>query len=427
LDKIDPDSFALAVASVVVKKNTLSDSYSIFVVECNELFSELTSIGADRDRNLVDVVFPEGSVEPAELYRMQNQAEKGEKILNFNITGKSLLTRISPVGSEYLKFVCVDYTSIQRQLNSFSMQKIGYQKYIENFHGMAFQRMTKPVIKSVFTAGAYEEITGYSADQAKDFLSWLEIVHPEDQERVRQGSVELYDHRGTKMEMEYRIIKKDGEIRWVHSYDNHFLSEDEKMQMVQGLIVDVTDFKNQEFELQEANKKIQKQNEKLEEMSMTDHLTGLSNRRAMQQVLEYLIDDYKRTKESFCILMIDLDDFKKINDRFGHDAGDAVLCGISRIFSEVLRKIDFKCRWGGEEFLISLPRTNEKTGIKIGEKLLETVRSTAIEHHNIDIQMSFSAGLAFYNRNISLESLIKEADRALYKAKNSGKGKICVI
>jgi len=74
---------------VVVKKNTLSDSYSIFVVECNELFSELTSIGADRDRNLVDVVFPEGSVEPAELYRMQNQAEKGEKILNFNITGRN--------------------------------------------------------------------------------------------------------------------------------------------------------------------------------------------------------------------------------------------------------------------------------------------------------------------------------------------------
>jgi diguanylate cyclase (GGDEF)-like protein/PAS domain S-box-containing protein len=427
LNKIDPDLFDLAVASVSVQYNGTTDLYDFYVHECNALYSQLTSIVADTDANIADSVFAEGGVDLAELFRIQEQSEKGEQILRYITTGKSLLTRISPGESESLQFVCIDYTLVNRQLRSFSMQKIGYQKYIENFHGMAFQRMLKPEIKSVFTAGAYEEITGYTSEQAKDFLSWLEIVHPDDQEKIRQGGFELYDRPGIKMDLEYRIIRKDGEIRWIHSYDNHFLSEDGNMQMVQGLIIDVTELKKQELELQEANNKIREQNEKLEEMTMTDHLTGLSNRRAMHQVLDYLIDDFKRTKESFCILMIDLDNFKQINDRLGHDAGDTVLCGISRIFNESLRKIDFKARWGGEEFLISLPRTDTENGLIIGEKLLETVRNTVFEHNNIDIKMTFSGGLATYNRKISMEILIKEADRALYKAKEAGKNKICTV
>lgn len=427
MNNIDPDLFDLATATFSIKQIEFSDSYEIYIVDCNALFTELTALKSDGKRDIRHVAFGVDSESPEELYSFSLQSKKGDCLLKFKTTTNCLFSRISPGKEGCLHLVCSDYTEIQNQLDSYNMQQIGYGKYIENFQGMAFQRMMKPELKSVFTAGAYELITGYGSEQAKNLMSWMKIVHPEDRERVSNIGLELYDKPGTIMELEYRIIRKDGHIRWIHSYDSHFISEDGKMEMVQGLIVDITDQKKQELELKKANNIIVEQNKKLEEMSMTDHLTGLSNRRAMQQFLEYLMADFTRTKEPFSILMIDLDDFKEINDRFGHDAGDVVLCGVSRIFQNSLRQIDFKSRWGGEEFLISLPRTDAEMGLSIAEKLLEKVRTSVFEHKNIDMKMTFSGGLATFDRKISIETLIKEADRALYKAKESGKNRICTV
>ncbi len=427
MNSIDPDLFDFATATFSIKRKGSSNSYELYIVDCNLMFTELTALESDSTCDVLYKAFDADSDYPEELYSLSKKRLKGDLLLRYITTSNCLYSRIRPDKEGLLHLVCSNYTEIQNRLDSYNMQQIGYRKYIENFHGMAFQRMMKPEVRSVFTAGAYEAITGYGSEQAKDLMTWMEIIHPEDLERVRNSGLELYDKSGLIMELEYRIIRKDGKIRWIHSYDNHFVSQDGNMEMVQGLIVDITEQKNQELELTKANDIIVDQNKKLEEMTMTDHLTGLSNRRAMQQFFKYLMEDFIRTKESFCILMLDLDNFKAINDRFGHDGGDAVLCGISRVFQDSLRKIDFKSRWGGEEFLILLPRTGLEAGRSIADKLLEKVRSSVFEHNNIDMKISFSGGLAVYNRKISMETLIKEADEALYEAKESGKNKICTV
>ena len=144
----------------------------------------------------------------------------------------------------------------------------------------------------------------------------------------------------------------------------------------------------------------------------------------MQKVLEYLVHNYKRTGEKFSLIMIDLDHFKKINDKYGHDGGDTVLTGISKLLEKKFRKVDIKARWGGEEFLIVLPHTDKNEASKIAEKFLNEIRKTIFEHNNIDISVTFSGGVSTYDKNISIESILKEADRALYQAKENGRDRI---
>jgi len=420
-----PENFDLATATVKVQENEQLNTLEIFLIDCNPLFEELTELRPDGAEEISEIAFGNKKQEYlSELFRMIREKKKEIQVIRFQSTAKWLYCRIKPGKVPFLHIVCFDFTTIQRQLNSFKLQNMGYQYFIENFQGLAFQRLLKPMKKSVFTAGAYEEITGYTSKQAENFKSWSEIIHPDDQDIAESEALQMYDKAGYRNELEYRIIRKDGEIRWVHSYDSNFLSEDGTMQMAQGLILDVTKQKEQEFKLQKANEKILEQNEKLAHLSLTDPLTGLSNRREVQQLLQYLIRDFKRTEESFSVLMIDLDNFKMINDKFGHDGGDAVLLGMAHIFLENLRQIDIKSRWGGEEFLILLPHTNQKEAVHIAQKLLDVTRSTIFEHNNLNIQITFSCGVANYHRPVSMESLLKEADKALYEAKGEGRNQI---
>ncbi|MDA3809876.1 MAG: sensor domain-containing diguanylate cyclase [Spirochaetaceae bacterium] len=419
------DNFDLATATIAVIDNQILQTLELYLYDCNALFTELTELKPDKKNDVSEKAFGKKKQEYlSDLLKLSRTGLKEIFIFRIQTTKKWLYCRVFPGVSPLIHMLCFDFTTIQRQLNSFKLQNIGYQYYIENFHALGYQRLLKPEMKPVFTAGAYEEITGYTADQAKDFRSWLEIIHPDDKEKAEVVALEMYDKVGFQGELEYRIIKKDGEVRWMHSYDSNFLSEDGTMQMVQGLIVDVTRQKEQEIKLQQANDKIIEQNEKLEELSLTDHLTGLSNRRAVQQVLNYLIRDYKRTEESFSILMIDIDHFKKVNDKHGHDAGDVVLVGFSRILLDNLRQIDIKSRWGGEEFLILLPHTSRKEAKDIASKLLNKIRKAVLEYKKINIHITFSCGVANYDQAISLQTLIQNADKALYKAKEKGRNQI---
>jgi diguanylate cyclase (GGDEF)-like protein/PAS domain S-box-containing protein len=419
------DKFNLATAIISLSYSENSQKPGALLLDCNSLFTELTGLVPHKEKDILISAFGRKSGEYISALSQVLQKNIQRKIImKFTGTKKYLYSMVTPELPDKLYMVCFDYTSIQEQLNAFKIQQIGYENYINNFHGMAFQRLIKPEAKSVFTAGAYEEITGYSSDQASSFKSWKEIIHPDDRERIEKEAIALYNMDGYKKELEYRIIRKDGAVRWIHSYDCNLHSEDGTMQMAQGLIVDVTNQKEQELRLKRANKKIIEQNEKLEEINMTDFLTGLSNRRSAQQVLSYLISEYKRKGNTFSIIMLDLDHFKGINDKYGHDGGDVVLRGISRILKENLREIDTKSRWGGEEFLIILPHTNRAEVEKIAWKLLRKVRESIFEYNKKNIQLTFSAGVSTYNKTISLQSLLQEADKALYQAKEKGRNQI---
>lgn len=397
---------------------------SFYIEECNSFFTTLSTLSPGPEEIFPDQVFGKTALG---VFRRICDLSPGTFLslkLKFKTTGVWIQVQCQGLAEGGVELLCMDITTDQNELQSFRFQEHGYKMFIENLQCMAFQRILQGSRRMVFTAGAFPEITGYPLEQAKTFERWIEIVHPEDRDRVRAEGDLLYTQPGYKRELEYRIIRKDGTIRWIHSYDSNFASEDGTMQMAQGLIVDVTERKIQELALEEAYRKIQEQNILLKEQSLSDPLTGLENRRAAMQILEYLFRIYKRSGELFCVILVDLDFFKKVNDNYGHDAGDQVLCEISRVFRARLRQIDTIARWGGEEFLVILPKTDREAGLLVAEDLLEAVREMAVLYHTYRIKVTFSGGLGEVSQFASIQQLLIDVDKALYNAKGNGRNRV---
>jgi len=157
-------------------------------------------------------------------------------------------------------------------------------------------------------------------------------------------------------------------------------------------------------------------------LSNSDSLTGLWNHGYFQYLLSEEIKNASSKKEHFSVLMIDLDDFKKFNDTYGHQAGDLILKSIANNFRDVSRKIDIIARYGGEEFSIILPNTKKEEALILAERLRKSVE-TKPELKGVTI----SIGIATYPEDgEEKEALIRKADQALYEAKRTGKNRVCV-
>ena len=164
--------------------------------------------------------------------------------------------------------------------------------------------------------------------------------------------------------------------------------------------------------------------QRLEEMASHDTLTGFLNRRAFQEHAVHLITLAKRHWNQYLsVLMVDADYFKQINDNYGHETGDRVLCELSKTISENLRGTDLQCRWGGEEFLILMPETESAGAGRIAQRLLQAVRSLHISvEENKLLSLTVSIGIAeLKHGDEELDTLINRADNALYLAKSLGR------
>jgi diguanylate cyclase (GGDEF)-like protein len=170
---------------------------------------------------------------------------------------------------------------------------------------------------------------------------------------------------------------------------------------------------------------IQDYYEKLQELSDRDYLTGLYNRRKFEEFLGYEIKRSLRHNHQFTILMIDLDNFKYINDTYGHASGDLVLKEVTQIFGSNLRNADILARLGGDEFAVLLPETPYENGFAVVEKLRSRLESTPISLMFDQITLTASFGIAEYpDQGENIESLLTGSDLAMYKAKRAGKNTI---
>ena len=166
-----------------------------------------------------------------------------------------------------------------------------------------------------------------------------------------------------------------------------------------------------------------KYEEKLKKLATTDALTGLLNRRRFTEILQREIKISQRSNRPFVLIMFDIDDFKKINDKYGHDAGDYVLKKVAEKTSLVLRETDIFARWGGEEFLILCPDTNLENGKGIAYRILKKVNEIRINSQNI----SASIGITEYMEDDTEFKILKRVDSAMYRAKTTGKNKVAAI
>ncbi|UTW45718.1 sensor domain-containing diguanylate cyclase [bacterium SCSIO 12696] len=181
----------------------------------------------------------------------------------------------------------------------------------------------------------------------------------------------------------------------------------------------------QEFEnklLQKYHSDITQVNNELKALSLSDELTGLRNRRAFNQELKREFASHKRYSTPLSLLLLDLDNFKQVNDNYGHQAGDKALEIVANLMLPVFRDSDLLARYGGEEFAVLLPNTN----LADAQKAAERIRRAIANNHCCPQKLTVSIGAASADEFDDAARLIKQADEALYRAKQQGRNRVCL-
>jgi diguanylate cyclase (GGDEF)-like protein len=163
---------------------------------------------------------------------------------------------------------------------------------------------------------------------------------------------------------------------------------------------------------------------RMESMALTDPLTGLLNRRSMEQRLREAAHAFQRSGRAFSVVMADVDHFKRINDEHGHAAGDRVLRTVAGLFVEQLRAHDAIARWGGEEFLLLLPETEVAVASEVAERLRAISEARLAETAAIGQAVTLTFGVAAFNSAIRVAECLKKADDALYAGKEAGRNRV---
>lgn len=163
---------------------------------------------------------------------------------------------------------------------------------------------------------------------------------------------------------------------------------------------------------------LKQKNSELEKLSLSDPLTGIMNRRAILQLIQSDIYTNLRSGLTSCLIMFDIDHFKRVNDTYGHDAGDEALVEITNKIKSTIRKNDFMARWGGEEFLILASGTSLYNASHLGEKIRATTQNIIYDN---GMKTTISVGIAEFTNNEDIDDWVKRVDNALYKAKDMGR------
>jgi two-component system, cell cycle response regulator len=201
---------------------------------------------------------------------------------------------------------------------------------------------------------------------------------------------------------------------------------------VRGLDLGADDYITKPFSFSEllarvrVGSRVVQYQQHLEYQTQIDSLTGLFNRRAFERKIVEEFERAKRYEHPLSVIMLDIDNFKRINDTYGHHGGDAALVKISEILRDKSRRSDFPSRFGGEEFVLVLPETDQDSAIRVARKFHEEIRTCAFGTADKPFSLTVSMGLTSTNKKeySDWRQMIDDADAALYQAKNTGKDRI---
>jgi diguanylate cyclase (GGDEF)-like protein len=188
-----------------------------------------------------------------------------------------------------------------------------------------------------------------------------------------------------------------------------------------SIAVDISQTKEIQNRLAEAHAELSLAHRNLEKAAMVDSLTGLYNRRKLDEVFAYELAQTQRYGHPFSVVMVDIDTFKSVNDTWGHQAGDQVLQAVADILRATARDTDLPGRWGGEEFMVLAPKTDLDGAYALAERIRQRVAA-----HGFDPvgHMTSSFGVAGYRPGDKANTLVKRADDALYRAKQNGRDRV---
>jgi diguanylate cyclase (GGDEF)-like protein/PAS domain S-box-containing protein len=275
----------------------------------------------------------------------------------------------------------------------------------------------------MYLAPNLKAMLGYADHEIRNHLDdWGRFVHPDDQQLVMDAAAACLRGETDTYEVEHRMLHKDGSVRWMVA--RGLVSRDAQGHPVRmvGTDTDITERKQAEEQLHRANVLLKQQ-------AIRDGLTGLHNRRYLDETLPRELQRAERQKQSVGIIMLDIDYFKPFNDTYGHDAGDTLLRAMGAVLQEHTRGADIVCRYGGEEFTLVLPGASLAATQQRAEELRTEVQALMVEHgEQVLAQVTISLGIAvFPEHGMTADSLIRAADQALYQAKRSGRNRVEVV
>jgi diguanylate cyclase (GGDEF)-like protein/PAS domain S-box-containing protein len=304
----------------------------------------------------------------------------------------------------------IDVTLIRSTQRTLQERERELSALIDNLPGMAYRCRDDDAGTITFVSRGCEELTGYTDSEllAPGAPSFWDLI-------VNRAATESPDIRrqieaGQRYALEYRIRRRNGEVAWVLERGCAVVLEGERL--IEGIILDITERKHVE--------------QKLEWLASHDQLTGLYNRRTMDARLRDELSRAKRHDRPVSLLWLDLDNFKRINDFYGHQVGDAVLRQLSQRLTNTIRANDLLARYGGEELVVAMPELGLDEALEAAERIRRAVADEGYDAGDESLaSLTVSIGVAAYpEHGDDVDALYRAADDAMYRSKKAGRNRI---
>lgn len=331
-----------------------------------------------------------------------------------NSTDYKLLIQVVGLFVLVLFFLLFVYFRERRLKKDIDINRALLEAIINNIPNPVFFKDRDDVFRNVNDAFAKgiiglekEELVGKSLQSLSDKVSQEVIDFHYKQDR------QLYKKNLT-LEYDAVVQTNDGSMRDFKITKTIFRSDEGNVLGYIGIMTDITKHKEKE--------------KKLQQLASVDPLTKLYNRRYFSKMANHLLHLAKRHEDDISLLMMDIDNFKAVNDTYGHDIGDKVIVVLANILQTMSRESDIVARFGGEEFIVLLPKTDKIGAHVIAEKLRKKVEELVLDVHETELHFTVSIGVSEINAKTeeNIDKAIKRADEALYTAKRSGKNRVSI-
>jgi diguanylate cyclase (GGDEF)-like protein/PAS domain S-box-containing protein len=293
----------------------------------------------------------------------------------------------------------------------------------------------------VYRSPGWYAMLGYAShSMANTPLTWERVIHPEDYPRVMASFEAYLQQRNERYFIEYRCLCQDGSYLWIEDRGSVIeRNEDGSVARILGAhrnidaskrLVAELQQKNQSLEtlvaehtreLSWVNQQLQRQLDDNRELAERDALTGIANRYSLEKTLQKACERAQRFRQALAVIAIDVDDFKPINERYGHVRGDAVLVQVVETLRGYLRERDQLARWGGDEFVLVLPQTSLSEALELAHRL--QCAMAQVEPMG-ECPLTLSYGVVEWREGEIQHALLARADEALNRAKGAGKNSI---
>lgn len=364
--------------------------------ELQDIYSALASVAPDLRRWVAQFAGPAGTI--VDQHRLKTRA--GRQALVLSLT-------VNRIKDNVYMAVLTDVSRLAEQEEKLYVDRRKFFAIFDHVRDYAIYTITIDGLIEEWNQSVQRYAGWLAADVQGRSMSMF--FPPNDPDRPSIDRLLAEAQRIGSTETEGWRLKRDGSRLWANTIVTALPDE---AGTVRGFVVvsrDITERKRLEDEMKK--------------LATLDPLTGAYNRRKGDAILAVELSRRLRYGHKFAVLLLDIDHFKAVNDRFGHQAGDAALCALVRTCHDALRSMDMVVRWGGEEFLVVLPDTAASEAMSSAERLRAAVATTEVTAEGIPIRFTISIGVA-ESAGESPSELLSRSDRALYAAKTGGRNRV---